>query len=119
DFKYDIRLIICPIIRENDGLAMSSRNRRLNAAERKNAASIYQVLVFIRDNFGRMALGNLIRDARITLQQIPDSTHEYLAIVDGDKLSEITNPDAHKRIVAIVAIRIGAVRLIDNIILKS
>ncbi len=119
DFKYNITLIACPIIRENDGLAMSSRNRRLNPVERKNAASIYKVLAFIKENFGRRPLEDLLRDAGIMLEQIPDSNPEYLAIADGDDLREIINPDEHKRIVAIVAIRIGAVRLIDNIILKS
>lgn len=112
-----VELVMCPIVREADGLAMSSRNIRLSAEERKNALAIYQTLCWMKDHFGHCDLHELKALGREKLGKCPGIVLEYLEICDGDSLIEATNQNPQK-LVVLVAAKLGKTRLIDNILLK-
>lgn len=107
---------ICPTLRENDGLAMSSRNVRLNSEERNLATGIYKALINISEKLQPGALAAVKEDACRMLREYrlqPD----YVEIADADTLQLQTSWDGSKKIVALIAAFMGQVRLIDNMIL--
>ncbi len=107
-----------PTVREPDGLAMSSRNVRLGAAERAAAPLIYQVLAEVRDRFraGEDAR-HLEQAARARLAATEHLRPEYFAIVDGQTLEPWAANNPQGRPVACTAVWAGDVRLIDNYLL--
>ncbi len=116
DLVLPVRVIGAPIVREPDGLAMSSRNRFLTEAERAQAPVLYTALNVIRD---AMARGTTAADAlqagRANLPA-PQFIVDYLALVDGETLVETDVVSPSARLIA--AARLGSVRLLDNIAAK-
>jgi pantoate--beta-alanine ligase len=110
-----IRLNISPTIREKDGLAMSSRNLRLNGIEKALATSIYKELAVIKDNFHLQPLHSLMQTAKDHLQE-NGFVVDYIEIANTKDLSSAENSDEPS--VALIAASIGNVRLIDNLILN-
>lgn len=113
-----VQLIMCPIIREPDGLAMSSRNVHLNPEERKNALALYQTLNWINTHSELLSIQELKEQAQKKLLQSPGIVLEYLEICDGENLQPLQSKDVAK-IVALVAAKVGQTRLIDNMLLKN
>lgn len=111
-----VEIIPCPIIREVDGLAMSSRNARLSQEERKIAPIIYQNLITIKESFNGKNLDELRKNAIDNLNNQDGMSVEYLEIVDEKTLLSNAKgtPDKHG-LIALVATFLGDVRLIDNI----
>jgi pantoate--beta-alanine ligase len=116
EIKSSINLIIVPTIREENGLAMSSRNIRLSSDDRKKAAILYKMLSFAKINLGKLAISDIEAHALDEIKNI-GLKPEYFKIVRTDNLSEITKFRSEK-LVAIVAAWAGEVRLIDNLILN-
>ena len=114
----NVRLMMCPIIRETDGLAMSSRNVHLNPEERKNALALYQTLNWMKQQFELLSIQELQEQAQKQLLESPGIVLEYLEICDGENLQALQSKDVAK-IVALVAAKVGQTRLIDNMILKN
>jgi pantoate--beta-alanine ligase len=116
DLDLPVELDVRPIVREPDGLAMSSRNVRLAPDERRRAAALSRAL---RAAEAAVAAGE--RDAaavRAAAAAVLDGvTPEYLALVDPDSLAPVRN--LHGRVLIAVAARIGAIRLIDNTIVHT
>lgn len=112
------KLRVCPTVREADGLAMSSRNLRLEPQIRKNAHIIFKALSFAKDQLGTMKCAD-IEEKAIKMMQIKDFRPEYFEIVDGFNMKRVTDPDKHDFIAACTACWAGRVRLIDNMILKG
>ncbi|NNE26393.1 MAG: pantoate--beta-alanine ligase [Saprospiraceae bacterium] len=116
--KMRTRLRVCPIIREENGLAMSSRNQRLSKKIKTEASIIYNNLVA-----AKKALKSKKPDAieRKAMKDLKTGVFdpEYFEIVDGYTFKKITNPNRHKLIVACTAVWAKKVRLIDNMILKG
>lgn len=110
-----VSLVFCPTQRENDGLAMSSRNRRLTAEQRKTAAIIPQTLAFIRANYSYYNKDELLLAARESL--LGCLQLEYLDIVHAHTLQPLGS--ASDPAVALFAGRCGEVRLIDNMLLTE
>jgi pantoate--beta-alanine ligase len=112
----DLEIVSCPIIRETDGLALSSRNIRLTKEERKMAPFIYATLLLAREKSGSLSPGEL--KAWVMAQfDSQDLLHlEYFEIVDDLSLSPITSWEEAGNKVACLAARLGEVRLIDNLI---
>ncbi|MFN8290621.1 MAG: pantoate--beta-alanine ligase [Chitinophagaceae bacterium] len=105
---------ICPTLREKDGLAMSSRNMRLNETERKQAVTIYQCLQHIKTSLKPGHTTSLILEATQTLEKAgfkPD----YVAIADAFTLEPVEHWDGRQDIVALIAAYLNEVRLIDNL----
>jgi pantoate--beta-alanine ligase len=116
DLDIPVRLEALPTVREPDGLALSSRNRRLSAADRARALALHHALTAARE---AVAAGE--RDAarvrELALARLGDVDAEYLAIVDPDSFHELALIDG--RALVAVAARVGPVRLIDNVVVQS
>jgi pantoate--beta-alanine ligase len=114
--KLDVEIIRCPIIREEGGLAMSSRNMLLTNEERKNACLISQTLfasVEMAKNYSVEEVQKWVID---TIDKNPFLQTEYFEIVDSKELVPINNWDAVVNKIGCIAVHCGKVRLIDNII---
>ena len=111
-----ISIDIVPTMRESDGLAMSSRNKRLRTQAREKAAEISNVLKNIKKN---IKPGNLDEVILQSVDQLESSGFkvDYIRIADTDTLKSLSNWDGKQQIVALVAAFIDDVRLIDNMIL--
>lgn len=116
DFKLGIDLKACPIVREKDGLAMSSRNIRLNSQERNSALALYQSLKFVKDYYQKLSLPELLEKAQDFFNNDELLNLEYFKICDINTLEEIKEEKATTAI-ALVACSVGETRLIDNVIL--
>lgn len=112
-----VKLVMCPIIRESDGLAMSSRNIHLSVQERTAALAISRTLFWMKEQLDKMPLIEIKEQAAARLAQSPGLTLEYLEICDTEHLHPINSENAEK-MVALVAAKVGQTRLIDNILLK-
>ena len=111
-----IKIIGLPIIREKDGLAMSSRNNLLTKDERKIAPSIYENLIWIENNRKKFTIPELIKLSSEKLER-ENIQIDYLGIFDKKSLKKARNFEEGALIA--VAAKIGKVRLIDNIILNK
>lgn len=112
------KLRVCKTLRENDGLAMSSRNLRLKPEIRKKASIVHKALRMADENLGKIPVAE-IRKKALAMMSIPEFKPEYFEIVDGYSMKEIENPAQHAVIAACAACWAGNVRLIDNMILKG
>ena len=113
-FKETVKLHICPTLRETDGLAMSSRNRRLNDSDRKKAASIFRTLSYLKQQLHTGSLDALLQTASDQLEQEGFRT-DYLVVADAATLQPVSTWDGSQKLVALVATFLGGVRLIDNL----
>ncbi len=111
------QLAMVTTVREKDGLAMSSRNVRLTAKERKIAPLISKTLFDAQSKINTHSIVNIKKEALKQLD-IPEFTVEYFEIADGDSLQAINDINQCSSAVACTAVHLGKVRLIDNVILK-
>lgn len=109
-----IEIIAVPTVREESGLAMSSRNLRLTDEERENAAEIYRVLVWAKENLTKLDAGEIEKIAGERLAKIPGAAVEYFELADGETLAPLVEYKTGQKVVALTAVQVGAVRLIDN-----
>ena len=116
DNKYKVRLELCDTVRELDGLAMSSRNLRLNKRERMVAVNIIETLRIIKKNIKPGNLEEIKINAKNYLTKNGYKV-DYTEIADAETLEIVSNWDGKKKLVALVAAYLNEVRLIDNIIL--
>jgi pantoate--beta-alanine ligase len=113
--KLNVQIVACPIVRGPDGLALSSRNTRLDATQRKEAVSISQTLFEskkVRNNYTVQALKTWVQDQ---INAVPGLQTEYFDIVDGLSLQSVQNWEDTAYPVGCIAVFAGEVRLIDNI----
>ena len=121
DLKFPLEIVPCPIVRETDGLALSSRNALLSEREREIAVNISRVLFISRD----YAVNHTLEETRQwvvdTLNAIDQLTVQYYEIVDGNSLVSLQSWDDSDYVVGCITVYCGAipVRLIDNIKYKS
>lgn len=113
----EVQIVICPTLREADGLAMSSRNMRLTGDERKKAAGIYKCLDFIKQNLNSINLIQLKINALQLLGQAGFKV-DYIEIADANNLEPVTRWDGKQKLIALVAAFLNEVRLIDNMLLS-
>jgi len=111
-----VTLVMCPIVREPDGLAMSSRNIHLTAEDRKHALILSKALNITKENFNSDYIEKIQEYAIQMISHEPGVQLEYFEIVDGNTLHP-ANKDTQS-IVALVAARVGHTRLIDNVIIS-
>ena len=115
--KMDVNLVMCPIIREKDGLAMSSRNVRLTPKHRKLAILLSKTLNEAKKLVGKKSPEE-IKTLAMEKLSISEFKPEYFDIVDGITLQDINDFEGTKFAVACTAVWVGEVRLIDNLVLK-
>lgn len=112
-----VHINIAPTLRETDGLAMSSRNMRLNKEERKTAATISQTLFDLKKNLAPGDLSVLKEAARLNLETAGFKI-DYIEIANAGTLSKIDEWDGKEKLVAVIAAFLHEVRLIDNMVLN-
>ena len=120
DLSFDLEIVACPTIREADGLAMSSRNRRLDAPARAVAPLLYQVLQTAAAQVRRgVPPAQVQAIAEASIAQEPLLTVEYVAVADAQTLQPLTDYGAGRAVVLCLAAHLGGVRLIDNVVVEA
>ncbi|HMR18155.1 MAG TPA: pantoate--beta-alanine ligase [Sphingobacterium sp.] len=113
-----VQIIICPIIRDKDGLALSSRNVRLSPEGKKKALVISKTLRAVEADFTTKKLPELNKSGKHLIQGEPDVLLEYFAICETRTLAEATTIENNKQYVALAAAWVEGVRLIDNMLMN-
>ncbi len=118
DLALDAEIVACPIVREPDGLAMSSRNAYLSPNERRAATVLFRALSRAKEMIGEgeRAAAPLVDAMRRVLATEPLALPDYVEVVDADSLEPVTL--LRKECLALLAVRIGATRLIDNMLIE-
>jgi pantoate--beta-alanine ligase len=120
DLSFDLECIVCPTVREDDGLAMSSRNLRLTPEQRKHAVLLPQALFLARDLIQKEQ-----KDFSVVRQRVTDFFEntplklEYFEIVHSENLQPVQTIAETSRIALCIAAYLGEIRLIDNILLPE
>ncbi len=120
DLDLPVRVVPCPTIRESDGLAMSSRNSYLSSDERKQAVCLYQALEAADKLFrsGESKPENYLRAMAERISKEPSAQVDYIELVHPETLQRLENVDLSGAL-AVMAVRIGKTRLIDNKVLGT
>ena len=112
--QLNVELVICPIMREAHGLAMSSRNVRLSELDRMRAGQLFKALCYLQSDYLEgVPLETAVENAKSMLK-LPGFKLEYLEVVDTATLKKVENWKDAPRIIVCVACWVGEVRLIDN-----
>ena len=113
--KLSVEIIPCPTVRDNDGLAISSRNSLLSDEERKQAALIYNALYQAKENSRKYAISEIKKQVMNTLNENPYIRVEYFEIVNAADLKPVQSWDEPSVKIGCIAAKVGNIRLIDNI----
>jgi pantoate--beta-alanine ligase len=118
DLNISVHIVTCPILREPDGLAMSSRNAYLDPQQRKSAPVLYRSLVEVQKSFdeGEHNADQLIATGKRAFAEDPATRLDYLEIVDPETLDPVDV--VSRRALVAVAAFLGKTRLIDNVVLR-
>ncbi len=119
DLNLPVRMVICPIVREKDGLAMSSRNAYLDPQQRKQALVLYRSLMRVQTmaDTGERSAAKLIEAAKQVIGEEAGARLDYFEIVDPETLDSVQ--DISRGALVAVAAFVGATRLIDNVVLHG
>ncbi|MDB5226287.1 MAG: pantoate--beta-alanine ligase [Bacteroidota bacterium] len=118
-FHLPVTLEICPTLREPDGLAMSSRNQRLNPVERLSAVKLSKALFYIKEHIQQQTINDLVTTQLQVLSADELIKVEYLAVVDGKTLQSLSEYKNDIPTTVLIAAMVGQVRLIDNVIVTD
>lgn len=118
DLNLDIEIIAHPIVRESDGLAMSSRNEYLSPTQREQALTLSSALAAVRERFaeGERNADRLLEAARGVIARAPDAAIDYVSLVDAETIQPLETVES--RALLALAVRFGKTRLIDNTVLE-
>lgn len=118
DLNMNVKIISCPIVREHDGLALSSRNTYLLEEERKQALVLSKSLFWAKDmiNKGERNAKTLIEGIKSMINEMPLADIDYVEIIDYDTFKEVE--ELKGNILIALAVKIGKTRLIDNILVE-
>ena len=119
ELDFPVEIMVCPIMRESDGLAMSSRNAYLDPAQRKSATVLYRALMRIQTlaDKGERRAARLIEEGKSVLADQSSVRLDYLEIVDPERLDPVS--DISRGALVAVAAFVGSTRLIDNLVLHG
>ena len=120
DLAFDTEVAVLPTVREDSGLAMSSRNAYLSGEEHEAAKVIHQALIKARETYkaGERSAGRLAEAVRTTIEAEPRARLDYVSVADAETLEKLDKLD-EQAILIVVGAYIGKTRLIDNILLNS
>jgi pantoate--beta-alanine ligase len=118
DLNFPLQVVVCPTVREPDGLALSSRNRYLSPAERQMALTLRRTLAEIEERAtqGVTRSSLLIEAGLAVLSRVPEVRLDYLKIVDPDTLEDVG--EIRNGALVAIAAWVGSTRLIDNVLVK-
>jgi pantoate--beta-alanine ligase len=116
DLNFNLEIVVCPIVREADGLALSSRNVYLDPEQRRQALVLSRALARVKElaSVGQWSAATLLQEARAVLASEPAVRVDYLAAVDPDTLEDVDGVRGGALIA--VAASVGTTRLIDNLL---
>ena len=119
DLNFDVKIVVCPIVREQDGLAMSSRNVYLSPEQRQQAIVLYRSLMRVQTlaDQGESDAAKLIAAGRQVIAEEPAAKLDYFEIVNNHTLEPVA--DISRGALVAVAAIIGTTRLIDNIVVMG
>jgi pantoate--beta-alanine ligase len=119
DLNFDVRIVVCPIVREPDGLAMSSRNAYLTPEQRKQATVLYRALMRVQSlvDRGESSSARLLVAGQQVMAEEPAVKLDYFEIVDRATLDPVA--DVSRGALVAVAAYVGSTRLIDNIVVSG
>ena len=119
DLNLDSEIVVCPVVREPDGLAMSSRNAYLSSEERRAATALSRALAAVRDKIdaGERATAPLLEIIRRAIATEHLASLDYAAIVDADSFDSVEFVKGN--CLVLIAARVGATRLIDNLLVEQ
>lgn len=115
---FKIEIVRCPIVRDTDGLALSSRNALLNEQQRKSAPVIYKALSDAQKLGCSLSIADMKAQVAEQINADKELDVDYFDIVDADSLNSLSSWDESNNIFGCIAVKVGAIRLIDNIRLK-
>ena len=120
DLKIPVNIVVCPIVRETDGLAMSSRNVYLSKDERKDALALYNALQKAKKliDEGEMIGSIIISEMMTIIEKVKSSKFGYIKIVESKSFETVTELKSSNDYYILVACKIGNTRLIDNELIK-
>lgn len=113
-----LAIVGCPILREANGLAMSSRNKRLSDDERSKSAFIFEVLNEMKSKFGKDAISSILLEAKKAFNNNDMFELEYVTIANEATLEDVEEVNSSSKYRAFVAVYVNNVRLIDNLALN-
>lgn len=118
--KLDVQIVPMPIIREQSGLALSSRNARLTDVQRASAVNISKILFKSRNEmYKHLTIAETIKKVTDQINAVQNLEVEYFEIVDGTTLQPLNDWSESEYVVGCIAVFCGKVRLIDNIVYNS
>ncbi len=116
--RMKVKLVLCPIIREEDGLAMSSRNIYISAADRINSLALFHALSKFRALYKTKSILQLKTEITSFLKSAPGIEMEYFEIFNAKSFKPATSKRSGS-IIALVAAKVGSIRIIDNMIIEK
>ena len=116
--NFQTELVICPTVREQNGLALSSRNALLSTENKEKAAVIYKTLIYCKENFKKKSFKNIYNDCKKEINSLNDFELEYLEITDNKTLKKTKKNDVNKSFRVFICVLVNGVRLIDIILVK-
>jgi len=120
DLKLNVEIVVCPIVRESDGLALSSRNVYLSSTERKDSVVLYRSLELAKKiiSSGERRANIILSDMSELFSNVSSAIPDYLRIVEADSFEIVDELIDGKEYYVLIACKIGQTRLIDNMIIK-
>ncbi|MDE3058620.1 MAG: pantoate--beta-alanine ligase [Bacteroidota bacterium] len=121
DLNFNLQIIVAPIVREQDGLALSSRNVYLSPEERNDAPILFQALQKAEAliHTGETDAAAIIHEVEKTIRGKKTAAIDYVAVNDAESLTEMTTTQTGRPVLISLAVRFGKTRLIDNIIVQQ
>jgi pantoate--beta-alanine ligase len=119
DLNFPVRIVVCPIVREKDGLAMSSRNAYLDPQQRRQALVLYRALMRVQTmaDTGERSAATLAEAGKQVMAEEPGARMDYFEVVNPETLDAVADI-SHGALVAVAAF-VGKTRLIDNVVLHG
>ena len=121
ELLFDIEIVGVPTVREEDGLACSSRNAYLSAGERQQATVLHDAVQAARKQIkqGEQQVAPIVESMQSALAQAPDAEVQYAEVVDAEQLQPLDEIQAGQQVIAAVAVFFGETRLIDNAFVRA
>ena len=115
-FFPNIILVVCPSVRNKNGLALSSRNKLLSANSYKHCGIIFDCLLFAKENYLKIDYPDLLSKIKSKIEKIKDFNLEYFEIRDEITLEHFNMPNSNKRFRGFICVKVEGIRLIDNLL---
>ena len=113
-----ITLITCPTVRNNDGLALSSRNKLISKKAINKSGIIFETLLFVKNNFIKTSYKQLIKNVKQKIEDISNFKLEYFEIRESETLNPYDEKNKKKSYRAFICVKVEGIRLIDNLLIN-